>query len=93
MAQKKKKKNGKGSANTDHAKSQNQMPASTPWISMRSGLRVIAVTSVIMAVLTTIQASQLGKGWLESILLGLLFGGLIWAIFYGYLWFNRVIRR
>jgi hypothetical protein len=63
-----------------------------PWISMRSGLKIIAVTSVAMAVLTAWQVIP-SKGWVEGILWGLLFGGLIWAIFFGNILINRFLRR
>jgi len=38
---------------------------SQPWISMRSGLKIIAITSVVMAVLTAWQAIP-SKGWKGS---------------------------
>jgi len=61
-----------------------------PWISMRTGLVIIAITSVAMAVLTaaqTIPALGTGKG----ILYGLLFGALIWVIFFGYYYIRRFL--
>ena len=59
---------------------------------MRSGVKIIAFTSIAMAVLTAWQVIP-SKGWLEGILWGLLFGILIWAIFFGniLLLFCRVI--
>jgi len=33
------------------------------------------------------------KGWGEGILWSLLFGGLIWAIFFGLFFVNRFLRR
>lgn len=63
-----------------------------PWISMRSGLIVIAVTSVGLAALTASQVIP-SRGWLEGILWGLLFGALIWAIFFGNLLINRLLRK
>ncbi len=94
MAQKKKKNAGKGPGNSGGQKPKNQQQDLTsPWISMRTGVRVIAVVSIVMAVLTAIQAYQLDKSLLESIFWGVVFGGLIWAVFYGYIWFNRFIRR
>jgi hypothetical protein len=65
---------------------------SQPWISMRSGVRIIALTSVVMAVLTAWQVIP-SKGWLEGILWGLLFGAFIWVIFFGNIWLNRLLRR
>jgi len=59
---------------------------------MRSGLIIIAITSVAMAVLTAWQVIPL-KGWVEGILWGLLFGALIWAIFFGNILINRFLRK
>jgi hypothetical protein len=75
-------------------KRQADKSASNPeaWISMRTGIIVIAITSVGMAVLTTIQALQT-KGLLEAISWGVLFGVFIWAIFIGMLLINRLLGR
>ena len=59
---------------------------------MRSGLIIMAITSVAMAVLTAWQVIPL-KGWVEGILWGLLFGALIWAIFFGNILINRFLRK
>ena len=83
----KKKKNKQKPKEQDIEKSLNQ-----PWLSMRSGLKIIAVTSIAMAVLTAWQAIP-SKGWLEGILWGLLFGALIWAVFFGNLLLTRFFRR
>lgn len=63
-----------------------------PWISMRSGLKIMTVTSIAMAVLTAWQVIP-SKGWLEGILWGLLFGALIWAVFFGNILITRFLRR
>ena len=63
-----------------------------PWISMRSGIKIIAFTSIAMAVLTAWQVIP-SKGWLEGILWGLLFGVLIWAIFFGNILLNRFLHK
>ncbi len=65
---------------------------SQPWISMRAGLIIITITSLIMAGLTAWQVIP-ERGWLEGSLWGLLFGGLIWAIFFGNLLINKLLRR
>lgn len=83
----KKKKNKQKREEQDIREALNQ-----PWISMRSGVKIIAITSVAMAVLTAWQAVP-SKGWLEGILWGLLFGGLIWAVFFGNILINRFLRR
>ncbi len=59
---------------------------------MRSGIIIIAITSIGMAVLTTIQAWET-KPPLEAIFWGLAFGVMIWAIFWGMILFNRFIGR
>ncbi len=69
-----------------------KLPAPGPWISMRSGMKIVGVASFVMAVLTAWEVIPV-KGWLEGILWGLLFGGLIWVIFFGMLFFNRMMRR
>ncbi len=69
-----------------------QKPLSQPWISMRGGLIVIAITSVALAVLMAWQVIP-SRGWVEGILWGLLFGALIWAIFFGNILINKLLRR
>ena len=59
---------------------------------MRRGILVIAITSIAMAVLTAWQAIPV-KGVVDGILYGLLFGGLIWVIFFGFILFNRWLGR
>ena len=63
-----------------------------PWISMRNGALIITFTSIVMGVLTAMQVVPV-KGWLEGILWGLLYGGMIWAIFFGLLFVNRFLKR
>lgn len=63
-----------------------------PWISMRSGLIIMAITSVALAVLTAWQVIP-SRGWVEGILWGLLFGALIWAIFFGNILINRFLKK
>jgi uncharacterized membrane protein len=73
------------------SKSITPLPAE-PWISMQNGKLIIIFTSIGMAVLTAIQVIPV-KGWVEGILWGLLFGGLIWIIFYGLIFVNRLLKR
>lgn len=63
-----------------------------PWISMRRGLIIMTITSIAMAVLTAWQVIP-SRGWLEGILWGLLFGGMVWAIFFGNILLNKILRR
>jgi hypothetical protein len=73
-------------------KEEQNVDLNQPWISMRKGMIIIAITSVVMAVLTAWQAVP-ARGWLEGILWGLLFGALIWAIFFGNILINKFLRR
>lgn len=69
-----------------------QQDLAAPWISMRTGLIVMTITSLVMAALTAWQVIP-ERGWLEGLLWGLLFGGLVWVIFLGNLLLNRFLRR
>ena len=84
----KKKKNNK----PKKQKEEQNLNLNQPWISMRKGMIIIAITSVVMAVLTAWQVIP-ARGWLEGILWGLLFGALIWAIFFGNILINKFLRR
>ncbi len=59
---------------------------------MRSGLIIIAIASLGMAVLTAIQAVPV-LGWAEGLLWSALFGALIWVIFFVMNFINRLFRR
>lgn len=62
------------------------------WLSMRSGIKVIAFASIAVVILTAWQGAQT-VGWLKGILWGLVFGGSIWLIFFGALKLNQWARR
>ncbi len=74
------------------SKSNTFLPPPKPWISMQRGTVIITFTSIAMAVLTATQVVPI-KGWLEGILWGLLFGALIWIIFFGMIFINRFLKR
>lgn len=69
-----------------------ELPPPAPWIPMKNGIRIVAIASLGMAILTAWEVVP-QKGWLEGILWGLLFGVFIWVIFFGMLFFNRLMRR
>ncbi|MFM8321837.1 MAG: hypothetical protein ACKOC5_13070 [Chloroflexota bacterium] len=69
-----------------------QISLHAPWISMRTGVIVVAIASLAMAVLTAVQVVP-SQGMLKGILWGLFFGAMIWAIFFGNLLVNRFLRR
>jgi hypothetical protein len=62
------------------------------WISMRTGLIVMALVSIGLGAWTAYQISYT-RSIVESILWGLLFAGSIWLVFFGFMWFNRFLRR
>ena len=74
------------------AKNKPEVPTNEPWIPMRTGVVIITITSIVMTVLTAWQAIP-AKGVVEGILWGLFYGGMIWAIFLGFLMFYRWIRK
>ncbi len=63
-----------------------------PWISMKSGRRIVWMVSLMMAVLVAFEVIP-QRGPLEGVLWGLLFGGMILLIFEGYYRLNRLLRR
>ena len=77
---------------TNSDKNQKSKPGAEPWISMRSGLIIIAIASIAMAVLTAVQTVPV-LGWVEGLLWSALFGALIWIIFFGMNFINRLFRR
>jgi hypothetical protein len=71
---------------------QKNKPEVEPWISMRSGLMIIAIASIGMMVLTALQTVPT-LGWVEGLLWSALFGAMIWVIFFGMNFINRLFRR
>ena len=59
---------------------------------MRTGLIIITITSIGLAVLTGSQAIP-SLGWGEGLLWSALFGALIWIIFFAMNFVNRFLRR
>ena len=53
---------------------------------------VMAITSLALAILIAWQVIP-NNGWLEGIGWGLLFGAMIWAIFFGNLWISKKLRK
>jgi uncharacterized membrane-anchored protein len=64
-----------------------------PWISMRSGLIVMAVVSLGLAIWTAYQTSLTNVSLINSILWGIVFGGSLWLVFFGFILFNRFLRK
>ncbi len=68
-------------------------PQPGPWLKMKTGIYVVTAASILMAVLTTWQSIDGGVPVLESILYGLLFGAMVWIIFYFSQIFFRWLRQ
>lgn len=80
----------KGSKNQISKSKKSKDDPYSPWIQMRTGLIVITIVSIGMAIFMGWPAYQaLG---VEGILWGLGFGVAIWIIFFGALYFNRLFR-
>ena len=73
---------------------EDELPAdfNKPWVSMRGAMIIMAITSLALAVLIAWQVIP-ANGWLEGIGWGLLFGGMIWVIFFGNLWISKKLRK
>ena len=76
---------------TKKQKEEQSLPAQ-PWVSMRGAMIIMAITSLALAILIAWQVIP-ANGWLEGILRGLLFGGMIWVIFFGNLWVSKKLRK
>lgn len=72
-------------------KAQARQNQSSVWISMRTGLIIVTVISIGMAVLTAVTTIP-AIGWAEGLLWSLGFGGAVWLVFAGYFYFNRFVR-
>jgi hypothetical protein len=69
-----------------------QKALSDPWLSMRTGLIGITIVSIALAAWTFWQTDP-SIELIDRILYGLLFGGSVWFVFFGFYLFNRLIRR
>jgi hypothetical protein len=63
-----------------------------PPISKRTALIILAIISAAIAVLTAWQLIP-SKGWVEGILWGLLYGALVWAMFFGNILIKGFLRK
>jgi hypothetical protein len=63
-----------------------------PSISKRTALIILAIISAAIAVLTAWQLIP-SKGWAEGILWGLLYGALVWAMFFANIMIKGFLRK
>ena len=61
-------------------------------ITINRGILLVAVNSLVWALLTTYQISA-QKGLLIGSLWGLAFGAFIWVIYFGYFLLKRAVKR
>ena len=78
----------------EKAQSQDKQPPSfdEPWLSKRTGLRVVTILSLGLAVFITWQL-QPTEGLGGALLWGLAFGGSIWVVFFLSYTFNTWARK
>ena len=62
------------------------------WLSMRNGLIIMTLVSLAFSGFVAWNYYE-SAGIYKAILIGLMFGGILWAIFIANLYFNRFIRR
>ena len=62
------------------------------WIPARTGMAIIAICSIVMAIFTAWQLIP-AIGWLEGSLYGLLYGAMIWIVFFVMMAFYRFTQR
>jgi len=63
-----------------------------PWLSMRTGLIVMAFASIGITIFIAWQLVP-SEGFWKAVGWGLVFGVAMWAIFAAGLWFQRFMRR
>jgi len=63
-----------------------------PWLSMRIGIILMVVASVLFAAFIAWNAIP-SQGTLKGIGTGILFSSFLWAIFFGNIWLNRLLRK
>ncbi len=63
-----------------------------PWIKFGTGIKIVALASIAMAVVTGITTIP-ALGWLEGSAWALGFGAAVWLMFYGMMAVQRFLRR
>ena len=69
-----------------------QAELSKSWLSMRTGIIIMAIVSIAFAGFVAWNYVE-SAGLFKAILIGLMFAGILWAIFIGNYYFNRFLRR
>jgi polyferredoxin len=69
-----------------------EMKIGEPWIQMNTGMKVIAILSIVMAIYITWNLTP-SEGFWMALVWGVGFGASLWAIFLGGLLINKIFRR
>lgn len=79
-------------AGNDKKSNADSLALNQSWLSMRTGLIIMTILSLGFAGFVAWNYYE-SAGIFKAILIGLMFGGILWAIFVGNLYFNRFLRR
>ena len=71
----------------------NEAELRKPWIQKKTGILVITILSIAMAIFVAANIIMGSGDWGRGILFGVLFGGSIWLVFGGMNWFHSLFRR
>lgn len=69
-----------------------QTELSKSWLSMRTGIIIMVIVSIAFAGFVAWNYVK-SAGLFKAIMIGLMFAGILWAIFIGNFYLNRFLRR
>ncbi len=69
-----------------------QTELSKSWLSMRTGIIIMVIVSIAFAGFVAWNYVE-SAGLFKAIMIGLMFAGILWAIFIGNFYLNRFLRR
>lgn len=83
-------KKGKGNQQNEVVKTED---LSAPWLKRKTGFTVITVLSIGLMIFIAVQMIiQNPQEWYKGLLIGFLFGGSVWLVFFGFNWFHSLFR-
>lgn len=86
------KKSGRKKQKKSGEKDQNRSAYNDPWLGQRTGLLIMGLASLVLAVLV-VWETQSAVGMGQALIWGIGFGLSLWAVFLLFYVFNRWIRR
>lgn len=63
-----------------------------PWLEMKSAVKILAVVSIVLAVIVAYQIIRGSGDWGQGILWGLIFGSSVWIVFFGMNFFHSLFN-